>query len=195
MTKIIRGVVHGKTIEFAEELGLPDGQSVAVDVRPAVEQCSFDGQAPVWWLERLDINPSVRRGKFVIKGTQVLVDELVERLSVESEDKLLHDCAELTRDDIAAVREYAKLLLPMRSSFGASAEEAEDLDRHLQCIRRDRWARWSACGRRRCRWRSRCPGAGCSGRHRCGCSGGGPGPRAGAPVWRAAGVVDLSRRA
>jgi hypothetical protein len=29
----VRGVVHGKTIELQEELGLPDGESVAVIVR------------------------------------------------------------------------------------------------------------------------------------------------------------------
>ena len=30
-----RGVVHGRTIELAEELGLPDGAEVTVAVRPA----------------------------------------------------------------------------------------------------------------------------------------------------------------
>lgn len=29
-----RGVVHGKTIEFESEIGLPDGQPVTVSVRP-----------------------------------------------------------------------------------------------------------------------------------------------------------------
>ena len=43
-------------------------------------------------------------------------------------------------DDIAAAREYAKLPLPMRHSFGAMAEEAEDLDRYLKRTRQDRYA-------------------------------------------------------
>ena len=30
----LRGVIHGKTIELAEEAGLPDGQEVAVSLRP-----------------------------------------------------------------------------------------------------------------------------------------------------------------
>ena len=34
----IRGVVHGKTIELQEELGLPDGESVAVIVRRVLPQ-------------------------------------------------------------------------------------------------------------------------------------------------------------
>ena len=29
----LRGIVHGKTIELKDELGLPDGESVAVIVR------------------------------------------------------------------------------------------------------------------------------------------------------------------
>ena len=31
---ILRGVIHGKTIELEQESGLPDGQSVAVTVQP-----------------------------------------------------------------------------------------------------------------------------------------------------------------
>ena len=32
MTKTIHGKVHGKTIELAEDLGVPDGQEVEVQV-------------------------------------------------------------------------------------------------------------------------------------------------------------------
>jgi hypothetical protein len=31
---IFRGIVHGKTIELDQELGLPEGQSVEVTVQP-----------------------------------------------------------------------------------------------------------------------------------------------------------------
>jgi hypothetical protein len=31
---ILRGIVHGKTIELDQELGLPEGQSVEVTVQP-----------------------------------------------------------------------------------------------------------------------------------------------------------------
>lgn len=34
MTKTIQGVVRGRTIEFTDEIGLPDGQSVEITVRP-----------------------------------------------------------------------------------------------------------------------------------------------------------------
>jgi hypothetical protein len=33
MTKTIHGKVHGKTIELAEDLGVPDGQEVEIQVR------------------------------------------------------------------------------------------------------------------------------------------------------------------
>ena len=33
---MLRGVVHGKTVELEQEPGLPDGQSVSVVLRPAV---------------------------------------------------------------------------------------------------------------------------------------------------------------
>jgi hypothetical protein len=32
MTKLMRGVVHGRTIELSEELGVADGQEVEVEV-------------------------------------------------------------------------------------------------------------------------------------------------------------------
>ena len=34
MTKAVHGVVHGRTIELAEDLGIDDGQAVEVYVRP-----------------------------------------------------------------------------------------------------------------------------------------------------------------
>lgn len=34
---ILKGVVHGKTIELEQDSGLPDGQVVAVSLRPAGE--------------------------------------------------------------------------------------------------------------------------------------------------------------
>ena len=35
---ILKGVIHGRTIELEQEPGLPDGQSVAVTVQPFAEQ-------------------------------------------------------------------------------------------------------------------------------------------------------------
>ena len=39
----IRGIIRGKTIELETEPGLPDGQAVAVEVRPVLRLCAtFD---------------------------------------------------------------------------------------------------------------------------------------------------------
>lgn len=35
MTKVLRGIVHGKTIEVTEDLGMSDGQAVDLIVTPA----------------------------------------------------------------------------------------------------------------------------------------------------------------
>jgi len=35
---ILKGVIHGRTIELEAESGLPDGQSVTVTVQPFVDQ-------------------------------------------------------------------------------------------------------------------------------------------------------------
>jgi hypothetical protein len=37
MIKMIRGTVHGRCIEFNEDLGVPDGQEVEVQVRAVPE--------------------------------------------------------------------------------------------------------------------------------------------------------------
>ncbi|HMC67354.1 MAG TPA: hypothetical protein VKI65_20635 [Gemmataceae bacterium] len=34
--KTMRGIVHGKTIEFPEETGLPEGQEVSVTLQPVL---------------------------------------------------------------------------------------------------------------------------------------------------------------
>ncbi len=45
---------------------------------------------------------------------------------------------ELSPQDLAAVREYAKLPLEMRRSFGAWADDAEELDKYLEWNRQQR---------------------------------------------------------
>ena len=36
MTRVIHGVVHGKTIALEEDLGLPEGQVVQLTIRPVM---------------------------------------------------------------------------------------------------------------------------------------------------------------
>jgi uncharacterized protein (DUF433 family) len=135
-----KGVVRGSTIELEREPGLPDGQAVSVEIRPiTAEGSGAESPQPPWWLEHLDVDPSVRPGKFVVKGTHLLADTLVEQLEAgQTEQELLQAHAELTPNDLAAVCQYAKLPVEMRRSFGAWADEAEQLDKYLQWTRQQR---------------------------------------------------------
>ena len=38
---VLRGIVHGKTIELDQDAGLPEGQSVSVVVRPLADTTSL----------------------------------------------------------------------------------------------------------------------------------------------------------
>ena len=76
-----------------------------------------------WWLAHLDVDPTTRRRKFVVKGTCILADTLVEQFEVgKTDSELILAHPELTPTAMAAVREYAKVPIEMRRSFGAWAE-------------------------------------------------------------------------
>jgi uncharacterized protein (DUF433 family) len=89
--------------------------------------------SPPWWLERLEVNPAVVPGKFVIKGTEVRADAMVSLVEEgKSDEELLHAHPELTPQDVNAVREYAKVPRGLRKSFGAWSEDAEELDKFIE---------------------------------------------------------------
>lgn len=147
--KTLSGVIHGNVIELAEELGLPDGQEVTVTVRAVPRQGAvIVPKEPLpWWLDRLDIDPSVRKGKYVVKGTRLLADDLVAQIEQGRTDvELLQAHPELTASDVAAVREYAKVPAVMRRLAGAWAEDAEELDAYLEWNRRQRRVSRRAAG-------------------------------------------------
>jgi len=97
----MQGVIHGKTVKPERERGLPEGQRVADDVCPLDE--------PPAWLERFVVDPTELAEKFVIKGTRLLVDDLVQIVEeVRSDDELRQVHPELTPIDIEAVRHYAR---------------------------------------------------------------------------------------
>ena len=141
MITTFRTVIHGRTIELPWDLGLPEDHIVEVTIktRPDVES---PPEPPLpWWLERLEVNPAVVAGKFVIKGTRLRADTLVELLEAgKSDEELLRSHPELTPEDVSAVREYAKLPIEMRRSFGSAAEEADELDKFLEWNRQQRKA-------------------------------------------------------
>jgi len=129
-----QGVVHGKTIELEQELGLAEGQRVTVDVRLVDE--------PPAWLERLVVDPTVNPGKLVIKGTQLLVDDLVRLVEEQRNDRELRQLyPELTPADLEAIRQYARVPDGLRYSFGGWAEDGEELDVYLEWTRQQRKVR------------------------------------------------------
>jgi uncharacterized protein (DUF433 family) len=136
-------VVHGRTIELTQEPGLPDGQVVTVAIEPvgaALSPPSPTAEAlPPWWLERLEVAPGVVPGRILVKGTRLELETVAALLEEgQTEEDLLRAHPEVTREDIAAVREYAKVPPGLRRSFGAWAEDAEELDKFLEWNRQQR---------------------------------------------------------
>ena len=60
------------------------------------------------WRERISVNPAVRGGKPCIKGTRITVYDVLEYLAGGmSEDEILSDFPDLTREDIRASLAFA----------------------------------------------------------------------------------------
>ena len=60
------------------------------------------------WEERITVNPAVRSGKPCVKGTRITVYDVLEYLAGGmTEDKILGDFPDLTREDIRAVLAFA----------------------------------------------------------------------------------------
>jgi uncharacterized protein (DUF433 family) len=60
------------------------------------------------WEDRITVNPAVRSGKPVIKGTRIAVYDVLEYLAGGmTEEKILADFPDLTREDIRATLAFA----------------------------------------------------------------------------------------
>jgi uncharacterized protein (DUF433 family) len=60
------------------------------------------------WEERITVNPAVRSGKPCLKGTRITVYDVLEYLAGGmTEDKILGDFPDLTREDIRATLAFA----------------------------------------------------------------------------------------
>jgi uncharacterized protein (DUF433 family) len=60
------------------------------------------------WQERIYVNPEVRGGKPCVKGTRITVYDMLEYLAGGmSEDEILADFPDLSRDDIRACLAFA----------------------------------------------------------------------------------------
>jgi uncharacterized protein (DUF433 family) len=133
MKTTFRTKLHGRCIELPWELGLPEGHVIEVTIKTCPEDESPPEPPPPRWLERFEVNPSVVAGKFVVKGTELLADALVSLVEEGKSDEDLQNAhPELTPQDVDAVREYAKVPLGLRQSFGGWAEDAEELDAFIE---------------------------------------------------------------
>lgn len=60
------------------------------------------------WRERISVDPAVRSGKRCIKGTRITVYDVLEYLAGGmTEDQILSDFPDLTREDIQASLAFA----------------------------------------------------------------------------------------
>lgn len=60
------------------------------------------------WQQRISVHPAVRSGKPCIKGTRITVYDVLEYLAGGmSEDEILADFPDLTREDIRACLAFA----------------------------------------------------------------------------------------
>lgn len=136
-----KGVVHGKTIELDQEPGLPDGETVTVAIqRLPRPQASPQELAPKVesWCERIVFDKTASPTEKVVQGTRLLAESLVVELQEgKSDAELLEAHPELTAEDVAALRNYARWPVGLRRSFGAWADE-EEVDKFLEWNRQQR---------------------------------------------------------
>lgn len=60
------------------------------------------------WRDRIEVNAAVRSGKPCVKGTRITVYDVLEYLAGGmSEDEILSDFPDLTREDIRATLAFA----------------------------------------------------------------------------------------
>jgi uncharacterized protein (DUF433 family) len=138
----IHGVIHGKMIELECEPGWPDGETIAVTIEHAAAEATAQwGRIPSveLWADRLIFDSTVLSGERIVKGTRLAAEALVGELQQGQSDKeMLQAHPELTHEDLVALHHYARTPLGLRQSFGAWAEEADELDEFLAVNRQRR---------------------------------------------------------
>lgn len=91
------------------------------------------------WLDRLVFDRAAHPSERVVKGTRLEAEALVAELAAgRSEEELRKRYAELTAEDVAALRNYALAPATFRRLCGAWAEDAEELNQFLEETRRAR---------------------------------------------------------
>jgi len=140
---ILKGVIHGKTIELDRAPGLPDGESVTVSLQRIAATPNLAARAPVppveTWCHRIDFDSAVTPTLKVVKGTGLIAEELVAELETgKSDEELIKAHPELTAEDVTALRNYGRCPVGLRRAFGGWADDAEELDEYLEWNRQQR---------------------------------------------------------
>jgi uncharacterized protein (DUF433 family) len=144
MISTFRTTVQGRCIQLPWDLGLAEGHVIEVTIktRPEVEGSPVPSTLvpPVEsWCDRLVFDAAVHPVERIVKGTRLEAEALVAELEANrSDEELVRDHPELTREDVTALRNYALAPVPFRRLFGAWAEDAEELDQFLEEMRRAR---------------------------------------------------------
>lgn len=139
----IQGVIHGTTIELEREPGLADGQAVAVTIerieRTSASATPQDIPRVELWMDRLVFDSTVHPTERIVKGTRLEAEALVAEMERgRSDEEMLQGHPELSREDVVALRHYARTPIGIRRSFGGWADEAEELDKYLEWTRQQR---------------------------------------------------------
>lgn len=133
----LSGTVHGKTIELDAEPGLPEGQAVTVTIEcnDSIDEALRLANIPraELWMDRLVFDSAVRPGERIVKGTNLAAEALAAELEQSrSNEEMLRAHPELTVEDLVALRHYLRVPFALRRSFGAWAEDGEELDQFIE---------------------------------------------------------------
>jgi uncharacterized protein (DUF433 family) len=159
-----KGIVHGNSIRLEGEPGIPDGQEVTVVVQPYLTPEEASERLPPeegirrssgaradeqggrsatpedvpgveLWADRLVFDSSVSTHGRVVKGTRFAAEDLIAEIEQgRSDEAILRAHPELTSEDIAALRAFARVPLGFRLSFGAWAGDGDELDRYIESV-------------------------------------------------------------
>ncbi|HWY88042.1 MAG TPA: DUF433 domain-containing protein [Gemmataceae bacterium] len=92
-----------------------------------------------FWMDRLVFDDKVLPGERIVKGTRLGVESLVTELGQgRSDEEMARVHPELSKEDLQALRNYARSPIGLRRSFGGWAEDAESLDKYLDWTRQQR---------------------------------------------------------
>ncbi|HUG94110.1 MAG TPA: DUF433 domain-containing protein [Planctomycetaceae bacterium] len=94
---------------------------------------------PPNWTDRFSLDPTGGPGRLVVTGTRVAAEDLASLVEEgRSNEELLHRFPELTPDDIAAARQYAKVPAGLRRAAGSWSDDPQGLEKFLEWNRQQR---------------------------------------------------------